>query len=609
MRGVWKVVATWIVLTAAALSLAVAPRVDGNVLYVNEIPVVTIRSGPASARLQRAASVLLAHDGKANAEAAKVGRRAARVLVGKRAVLEVSARDAETNQTTALALAQSWARNLNRALALPEVKLSATEIAIRSGAAERIWLTGSKAGAAKVSSADPNIVRVTRSIGQLNLQAVGAGSTNVVIDSGEKQWTVAVRVLPIAATFPQQFSATVTGMPATPATVRGAATQAIWTQLKALEGADLKFTVPEIGTIPPGQARTVTVPVRVSAPNAASAEGNVTVTVRNQPLVVSPESELWYCNYPEPLTKFEQVFGANLREGSPARMLYHHINEMGRGLLYHAQILNTSNVPAQVLIIPGDSPTDKNPVFAGIEAAEMFLRNWIQSSGEVVTIPPGQSLPLAFRRLAPKETVSGLVYLALLPGGPQNVVVRADAKPTFTAEGRWTAALNDHAPWRVLGAMTPTESDLQTNAWSEYIYPEPFRTIDVSYQVGGRHGFVRIGQKPIPRADGGKALDGNFGVVYTINARVENPTSQATDIEVVFEASAGYSGALFVLNGQVMRTPLLQPKDERRILRMRLDAGQTRMFTLQTIPLSGGSYPATLAIRPVDTLIASGRDR
>jgi hypothetical protein len=92
--------------------------------------------------------------------------------------------------------------------------------------------------------------------------------------------------------------------------------------------------------------------------------------------------------------------------------------------------------------------------------------------------------------------------------------------------------------------------------------------------------------------------------MYTIKASVENPTETATDIELVFEASAGYSGALFVVNGQYKRIPLLQPKAESEVVRFRLEPKATKALTILTLPLSGGSYPATLTIRPVQEAFA-----
>ena len=136
---------------------------------------------------------------------------------------------------------------------------------------------------------------------------------------------------------------------------------------------------------------------------------------------------------------------------------------------------------------------------------------------------------------------------------------------------------------------------------SLHVYPNPYKSELMTYRVGGRYAFLRLGQSPIQRLDSDGALDGNFGVIYNIRGKVSNPTSVATDVELVFEASGGYTGGLFVVNGSYVKTPLLQPKAEYRIIRIRLVPGAERYLNITTLPLSGGSYPATLTLRPVQS--------
>jgi hypothetical protein len=52
------------------------------------------------------------------------------------------------------------------------------------------------------------------------------------------------------------------------------------------------------------------------------------------------------------------------------------------------------------------------------------------------------------------------------------------------------------------------------------------------------------------------------------------------------------------VNGEYVRIPLLQPKEERIFRTVRLQPGQTQTLNITTMPLSGASYPATISIRP-----------
>lgn len=600
MLGISRAVGLFLGIVAAVPSMAGSARLDGSVVYVNDLPVLSFRTGTPSVRAKPLLLALAAHDGKANARSSSKGGRHV-VVLGNRTVVRIEPEDARLAAIPPAELARTWSANLNRALSLPPIVLGSTSVQIGNGAEHRLALFGTSAHLATVESSDESIVRAKRVPGYLVLKGNLSGSTQVAVTAGGQTYVLAVKVVPSAAVFPQYASIQVTGVPATGSTTTGAVSAAIYSQLKTAPSAEIKFQVAEVGQLPPGEARTIPVRVTAVAPDAVSTEGIVYVTVRNVPRVVEPESELWYDNVPESIERVGQLFGGKISTKEPVRILYHHDNDSPRGLLFHSQILNASNRPAQILLIPGDSPTDANPVLAGVEAADRFFRNWLSSSGEIVTIPPGASLPIAMRRLAPKQTVSGLIYVALLPGGPDNVFVRSDAKLPFLAEGRWATALASNFPWRVLGPQPIRGEEGNGSLLSEHVFPQPFRNLAVSYAVGGRHGFVRIGQEPIPSVSGDRYLDGNFGVVYTIRALVENPTATAAEIEMVYEASAGYASALFAVNGQVVNGPMLKPKGEARILKMRLEAGATRQFTVQTIPHSGGSYPATLAIRPIET--------
>jgi hypothetical protein len=267
------------------------------------------------------------------------------------------------------------------------------------------------------------------------------------------------------------------------------------------------------------------------------------------------------------------------------------------------QVVNDNDEDAQIALMPGDCSPDKNPVRAGLKAALQYFRAWTTASGEVVTVPAHSTIPISLRRLSIGETTSGLCGLRLL-SGPKAVLLRTDAWPPFPLEPNWQGALVSSTPWRVVGSHPINDFDRAPYQASLHIYPNPYRAEEVQYTVGGRYGFVRIGQKPIARQDKTSQLDGNFGVIYNIEANVENKTSESTEIEVVFESSAGYSGGIFYVDGQVVETPLMQPKAETRIAHFRIEPGTNKRFAIVTLPLSGSSYPSTITIRPMQALSA-----
>src|SRR5262249_29465851 len=153
-------------------------------------------------------------------------------------------------------------------------------------------------------------------------------------------------------------------------------------------GSAVTFAVPPQSSIDIGNSTAFGVKVHVEAPHAFPTDGVVHVNLRNLPIGKVPEAQLWYCNDPENLTQAGPLFSAALMKDSPVRLLYHHYNASMDPLFVRIQLVNDSDTPSRVVITPGDAKPDKNPVLAGLLAADQFLRHWTTSSGEVVYIGP-----------------------------------------------------------------------------------------------------------------------------------------------------------------------------------------------------------------------------
>jgi hypothetical protein len=587
--------------TVAAQSV----RASGATLYVNEAPVLTLKATVAGAGPERRVKAVAERLGRlsVDSEFAIKGEGKSRTLVsGDTVVLDIAPAEAAAQRTTAVKLAVQWLGNLRAALNLPPLKLGVAEVTVPVGSKRSIPFSGSEALAAQYTVSPEGSVRVGREDGGLIIHGVSGADATLTLNSASGTASLRVRVVPFAAGFPQTVNLAVTGSPATSDSLAGALEGAVKQQLQAQPGRKIVVQAPKgIPAIPPGSTRTVTVDVKVTAPGALASEGKVTVNVTNEGLRHAKERELWYCNDPESLKGPSRLFRATLRASNPARMLYHHVNESPSPLFFTVDVNNPSDLPARVVVVPGDSPPDKNPVLAGVLAADPFFQAWNVGAGEIVTIPPRSRMPLSLRRLKPKETASGLCYLHLLPGGPESLSVYADAVDPFPLTGDWEAAEANPTPWREVGMPALTIAG-NTERLSNLVFPNPFRTEDFIYRVGGPFGFIRIGQKPIARSDGGRPLDGNFGVVYQIAVTMTNPTAAPANVEVVFEASAGYSGGLFFVDGEYQRKPLLQPKAESPLIKVRLAPGENRTVNISTVPLSGSSYPATIIVRPVSTM-------
>ena len=523
------------------------------------------------------------------------------VYVDGEAVYAVAVGDAKAVGVSPDALASTWAKALNAALRIKPLESLDDYVTLPVGGYKALRLKGIEAKRATLTSDNPGVASVRWTPKGAVVAAKGPGTATISVQGATALVTVDVTVRPYAAKLPKTLDVEVTGAPAVGSTVSGAVEGAINTRLSGMPGVKWKIASFRSSSLESG--RTLAVPVRVQAeaPSAYPVSSVVTVKVKNVPLPRLADQSLWYSNDPETVRRPGSLFAASVKKGAAARLLYHHMNGTPDTLFLRVQAINESDVPARVALTPGDGTPDRNPVKAGLDAAGQYLKGYVTGSADIVTIPPHGSMPICLRRLSQNETASGLCSIRLVDG-PDSLLVRTDAFPPFQLDERWTAAIFSATPWREVGANAMTDYDRAPMETSLHIYPEPYKTETVDYEVGGRFGFVRLGQRPIQREDLGGGLDGNFGVLYTIKAKLENPTNVATNVELVFEASAGYAGGLFVVNGRTVTIPQLSPKTEGQVMQVRLAPGQVSNFDILTLPLSGSAYPATLTIRPVDAL-------
>lgn len=587
-----KFCAVLLMLLVAIAALAIDVRALGATVYVNQAPVMTVGSAKRASELAQ----LL---GKATSltPISVQGSGSEVRLVAGNAVIRVMASEAKDAQLSAQKLAGEWAMKLRDALKLPALDAPVKTVQVGVGSERFLSVVGTGAATATGASSNPKVATVAKAAMGFKVKGNQLGSTTVKVRSGAQVITTVVQVLPPAAKLPQAVSAVVVGDPASPEIIRSAIVSGAHAQMKMAANADVEIIDAKIVSLQQGASATVQAKVRVSAPNTVATEGIVSAKVSNLMVAGKREGEMWYCNFPETVMGPGNLFAAELKEKTPARMLYHHINATADPMVIQVVAVNTFDTPAKVVIMPGDGAPSKDPVRVGLEAGERFVRNWMSGSGEVISIPPRSSVPIAMRRLSPGETMSGLCYLRVLSGSTGRVLIRTDAVDPRFMDAGWLNAANLATPWSKAGTRK-IGPGFQAPPMSPHIYTEPYKMLESTYQVGGRFAFVWVGQKPISSIDGELVLDGNFGVMYTVKMRVENPTDRSVDVEVVFEASAGYSGAVFIVNNQFQKAPLLQSKAEYILRKVSVPAGGNQTVTVQTVPLSGSSYPALLTIRP-----------
>jgi hypothetical protein len=239
-------------------------------------------------------------------------------------------------------------------------------------------------------------------------------------------------------------------------------------------------------------------------------------------------------------------------------------------------------------LVGGDAGPERDTVWVGYRAASDFVAAREKNTGVVVSIPPKSRLPLSSLRMPPGLTISGLMELRVTDGPAPLVAIRAES---WT--GRTETVYVPQPAERIAAVAAQPEQH------SDHIYPNPSKKVQGEYSVGGAWTFLKFGRVPLQALTGPETvLHGNYGVIYEIALKLQNPTDKSSVARVVFEPSAGMAGGIFLIGGRTVEIPQTNMPNETTLASYTLAPGENKEVRIRTLPLSGSNYPATIIVRP-----------
>lgn len=584
-------------------------RADSGTVLINEYPVFTLKASlDGWSPAKRATSICETLKTKGAKLPLTVTTKGADLWIysDQTRIVRVTPQEAALFGVAQKQLLEEWKAAVETALSLPALLFEPEVLDVPVDTSVVARVVGTEALNATPMVEDNTIAICKATARGIEIEGIEVGETTATVTSPNAKIAFKIKVSGASWTPPTALHAEVAGMPASAESVSNAVRSAI--ERAYADVADVRVEVLRVDsqTIPSGVSRPILAVVRSTSPDTAPITANVTVNVRNVGLKLQPEVALWYCNDPETVKAEGLLYNQSLEFGSPTRMLYHHMNGTGKPLAMQVVLYNLSSIPARVHAIVGDGEPNTDPVRTGAQAGAEFLKPWLAGTGDLLEVPGRSGLPIAVRVLSPGEVMSGLAHLNLLADGPQRLLVRCEAvSPSSIREHAIFAGTNPTAwspgPPRSF-TMNPPEAPL-----SNHVYKKPFHEEVVQYEVGGKQAFVRLGESTLTSADTTVSMRGCYGVIFKIEAVLKNPSDKPANVEAVFEASAGYAGLVFALEGKLMPTGIIQSKSEQRLAVYRLQPGESRTVHLVTTPLSGSSYPGTLTFRTVQAVAPSGR--
>ena len=528
---------------------------------------------------------------------------------GARIIL-VSPHDGTAAGQSAGHLARQWAKTLKLRLAEPPLSLAQHQIMLPVGTTRTV-LVGGAAGAGDITLAGGDSLISPAVYNPLSrritLSGARAGEVRLMVQANGAALPLVVSVRRYAALVQSRVTIRVTGRPFAPASVvQTALYLGLKHALSAADGAQLRLlqAPKSVGSLRPGASVTRRLSLHVAGPDLLPVEAAPLITVVNQPLAPARAETMFYSNNPEQVKQTQTLFTGPLSPFRPVRLDYHHQNETGLPLIFHADLINASDRTASVHVMEGVAAPEVDTVQIGRRAGVAFLQALDSGTGVVVDIPPHARVPLLVQRFAPLLTVSGIVQLQQISGLDRalslSVVADGDRQALASSPGHLARVVGetDGADARLVSAPVAPLTNGAVREVSPYVFGAPRVQLSGNYAVGGQWVYLKLGHaESLRNAAQTQTLWGNYGVSYFVTLRLSNPTSKVRTVGLFFAPEAGLAAGVFQVSGE----PLLQfdplpPPEERELTHVRLEAGETRTVRLRTILLNGSAYPASLVV-------------
>ena len=367
----------------------------------------------------------------------------------------------------------------------------------------------------------------------------------------------------------------VTGNPATPSHIRKVITH-------YFERKNISISIPEDAKIPslrPGDSVVINIQGQLTG-NGDKEEkfsGTVPVLIKNEYVPIIPCEFLAFSNHPEKVTKRGLLYEAGLIRHKPVRLRYYHLTDKGADPHYIGFYLgNNTNKPARVHIVESYGGPSKNVMLAGHMNNLKFFHKKEKNLGWIEEIP-ANSIKLIRRKLSkPGEVISSTADLHLLTGGPLQVYVYASDKKDQDLSVELTSSKKDR---HARGAYPLTE--IRTEA---------------VFSTEEDERFFTIADTPLSNIFAGKAIRGNYGVMYVYDFTLKNPYKEEKSVSFYLQPRGGIATATFSFDDRPVSVGFTRAYQLVRLCRVKIPGGKSRKITVKTMPEDASNYPIRLIL-------------
>ena len=508
----------------------------------------------------------------------------ATILINGDPITIITDEDAKFLNSTPDGLAKVWVNNIRQALLKQSIYMTEAQGVIPINEKRVKNLYGYDLTNVKFNIENPEIATVKYNEDTQTFEIFGKnlGTTDITISNNFDQITYTIYVQKYAAVFPTQIEAQVTGNPISADFVSQAMTKNINKGIATEPGATYKVNYVNWNKKPlyPGNETGAEVNI------TAYGEGYITITksvrfvIKNIVMEQGVPDTLLYSNNPETVEEFGDLYLGTLEKGKCQRLLYHHMNQVGRNAILVIEVINPNNEAVNLRVRRSAAKPQLDTIAIGVVTAKEFMNLDDKNVSVIDTIPPKSRSCYLTDDLKNGISSSGIMQFWQLDG-EENCVLRIRMVPPEDID----CILNKYKPYTGNGNFE----------FSDYVFSSPILEFNEEYKIGGPWVFMSIGKAHLQNEKHLK-LYGNYGVTYNMNVTVENPTDKVATVRAYVDPTAGPLAAYIKINNNYITIHHVKPPNEYELAQWKLAPGERKKVTIKTIPVSGSCYPAKICI-------------
>lgn len=298
--------------------------------------------------------------------------------------------------------------------------------------------------------------------------------------------------------------------------------------------------------------------------------GSAQVVLEHAPYPPHRTTQLLLSNDPESVTASRGLFHYRFAAGEGVRLVYHHKNGSTGPLDFELRLSNPTPERVQVWVSDAAGGPVTDEVYAGHVAVRRWLELYWNQVGQFVELPPYSTRSLVRLGSRSQQVVSGLLEAVVAQG------------PAATLD---------------LIARIPGENDppLETYAQGPVYRFDSLEKRITQTHVAGKSTLMTLGEGAFQNG-AGKAIKGSWGVLYTYELRLQNPSDTVRTVGLRLSAAGGIARGVVWLEGQGYELPLLRPGQPYELTRLTLGAQSERHIRLSTLSAAGSNYPLRLLL-------------